>query len=743
MEQAEEVEQAEEAESPRRAAWRRDVAAIERAVAMVFTNRFREAEELSRAGAEAARPARSSRQDAAGGRPVRDLRSAYALHWTFVALVQGMASLATDQLEECLRRVNAACQLADEMEDWVGQRVIKGVSLLIAGVIHLLQRSHLRGGTSLVKAWSYICRFQEALTLEGYEAVAVRSFALFTLGVFNFVVSMLPPSLVRVASFTGGGSIKGDQYEAVNHLITCFEEKGPLAPWAAVALLLFHLSFKSVVGQDVLIPRRHDLQRCGELLDWAEQQYPDSGVFLFFRSQLLACEHDVSTARLRIEEAHSCLKELNMPALELLVHFRKGVIGICGLDWSCACSSFERSMYIYVDAGRRSWVPTLAYLSCLCGYLEGKLGHAPKMLSIIRDHRAMKKRGWPAQDEFAFERAADNEALGEKVQFIALLDLLEFTNVCMNSFSCLDDPTKRNLIAMLDSCINDGTLLPEDVVRVLALRAELQRRLHLDEEAFASAVAGVELLPSLNARGVANASGLLLHWTLALIWLWRGKVTHAQEELRLLERCPRPCSAYNTPLKLWKHSLRKRLRELEELGSLFPSVKAQKRVIVAQVPCSATVETDGFYSADEGCDQECECQSDVPSAATAETPGLLYRIAIAVHKGQEKMHGHTLYILACALSRLSAHVDAKCASTWVVKKRLVELRERLYQPVQDLLGHARYTEWFAATPFPMRGAPPGTTERLRLWCATLSSCLNQADVATKVRKHVLDFLEAH
>ena len=34
----------------------------------------------------------------------------------------------------------------------------------------------------------------------------IRSGALFTLGTFNFVVSMLPPTLVKIASFAGGGT---------------------------------------------------------------------------------------------------------------------------------------------------------------------------------------------------------------------------------------------------------------------------------------------------------------------------------------------------------------------------------------------------------------------------------------------------------------------------------------------------------------------------------------------------------
>merc|ERR1712217_286059 len=98
-----------------------------------------------------------------------------------------------------------------------------------------------------------------------------------------------------------------------------------------------------------------------------------------------------------------------------------------------------------------------------------------------------------------------------------------------------------------------------ELVKVFVLRAEFCRLLGLEDEAIQSAQKGMKLVPKLNKKGIANASGMMLHWTLVLIWVKRGDAEQAKAEMKELDRCPRPCDAFDLPLKLWKHSLRRNL----------------------------------------------------------------------------------------------------------------------------------------------------------------------------------------
>ena len=56
-----------------------------------------------------------------------------------------MASLANDQLDECLARLWEADALATLDTNWVGKKVVRGVCTLCAGVVQCLQQNIVRG----------------------------------------------------------------------------------------------------------------------------------------------------------------------------------------------------------------------------------------------------------------------------------------------------------------------------------------------------------------------------------------------------------------------------------------------------------------------------------------------------------------------------------------------------------------------------------------------------------------------
>merc|ERR1712061_243403 len=96
--------------------------------------------------------------------------------------------------------------------------------------------------------------------------------------------------MVRIAAFAGGPAIKGDAKEALGHLTRCHEEGGQLAPWATVVLLMYYTNFKCMTGESNYGSRVTDFDIGERLLAWAEQRYANSGIFTFFRADLLAAQ---------------------------------------------------------------------------------------------------------------------------------------------------------------------------------------------------------------------------------------------------------------------------------------------------------------------------------------------------------------------------------------------------------------------------------------------------------------------
>ena len=223
-----------------------------------------------------------------------DLRGAFALCHALTSVIKGVASLANDQLDECLQRcwrVHAPWRMAQSFAFtrrvqryfrahvlplrrgvvWLwgllsGGRVggtrqemggpeyrtplhapvhkkactvsvlsvlqVRGVCTLMAGVVQLLQHSFPKGVWNVLRSWGWIKCCNDAINYQGKEAEVVRSSALLTLGVFNLLISLLPASLMRAAAWVSG--LSGQREAALAMLKTCCEEDGLLAPFGGL-----------------------------------------------------------------------------------------------------------------------------------------------------------------------------------------------------------------------------------------------------------------------------------------------------------------------------------------------------------------------------------------------------------------------------------------------------------------------------------------------------------------------------
>merc|ERR1719291_1159778 len=120
-----------------------------------------------------------------------------------------------------------------------------------------------------------------------------------------------------------------------------------------------------------------------------------------------------------------------------------------------------------------------------------------------------------------------------------------------------------------------------------------------------------------------------------------------------------------------------------------------------------------------------------PGAGGGPLPQLLVEV-----EGHEEGRGHTWYVLGCSLGEAGA-----ARRTWRVRRRLAQLRDVLHSSVREALGSDMYGELFARTPFASRGAPTGTTERLRAWCKTLANCINDGKAPPMLVALTLQFLQ--
>ena len=97
----------------------------------------------------------------------RDLRGAFALNYAIVSVLRGIASLSDDQLAECEKRLWEAKALAEKDTNWIGRRVVVGVTMLSAGIVQVLQQKFMRGVWHILRSFQYIKSLKESTPVHG------------------------------------------------------------------------------------------------------------------------------------------------------------------------------------------------------------------------------------------------------------------------------------------------------------------------------------------------------------------------------------------------------------------------------------------------------------------------------------------------------------------------------------------------------------------------------------------------
>ncbi|CAK9011877.1 unnamed protein product [Durusdinium trenchii] len=443
----------------------RDMNALQEGIRLLFTNDFQKAEETFREGSQRERPRIRPANDS-----TRDTRGVFALIYTMVSFMFGLLSFANDQLDECLTRVWTAESLLLEDAPWVGQKMLLGMVYLIAGVVQAAKNAWLKSGVNLVRSLRYIKDFEEGLHFSGREAHFVRSFAGFVMGLFNLVLSMLPPQMLRVASRAGGRTLQGSRTDALELLHQCYVQDGIMAPFAVLVLLCYNIWIKTYLGEAIT---DEDFAASKGFLQWASERYPSSAVFEFWQAELHVIRTEVREASECVERVHSVLAHLKLPAIDSFLEQKKAMFSLALLEWPEAASGFEESLAVSVARQRRSYVPTLSYLAGLCRVVSGQAAEARPNFERVQQYSKMRKRNWPPEDDLAFAKVKEFGPSSCTTPRRALLELVEISMLKIHVLHTMPGEEKRRLKEKLLE-EHEGEAA-EEAARGLLFAAEISR----------------------------------------------------------------------------------------------------------------------------------------------------------------------------------------------------------------------------------------------------------------------------
>jgi len=514
-----------------------DIATIRKGLHLMLTNELKEADAFwEKSCAEAA-----TRTIKPGE---RDPRGAFLFVGALTSLLHGVATLENNQLSEAYGRFQAADEKIDAEADWPGKTVLKGLSMLLMGVVQTLQKKAPQGVWLILRSWLWLRLLEsDALPYAGPERSLVRSTALLALGIFNLIISLLPPLFMRTATWCSG--LKGDRETAIGFLRTCWEEDGLLAPFAVVVLVGYEVDVRTFLGE----PRTEDgSAEADKWLSWAEERFP-SGL----RANYFGVSRDVPRA-LEMSDSMAPMAE-KLPALGLVMHARRAAYAQASLQWAKAAQACRDAMQVYRKVGRRSLVPAMAVGAALNHHLAGQKDEVEEMVSLALEYREKETaKKWDPPDLYAF-RLADWCRAGT---WDPELELFQLMTVRQRSTLFMSPADVEVLLSRLQSMGETDGASADRRCQCLFLQAEIHRQMQNFDQGLTVCAEGLALESKLSEENRKYGWIQYMHYVSAACHFFSGNLKDAKDSLRKLDACSKSHELY-FPLLFKTTQLNRRL----------------------------------------------------------------------------------------------------------------------------------------------------------------------------------------
>mmetsp|Transcript_10802 Transcript_10802/g.16587 ORF Transcript_10802/g.16587 Transcript_10802/m.16587 type:complete len:692 (+) Transcript_10802:183-2258(+) len=515
-----------------------------------------------------------------------DLRGAFGLQFAIVGLLRGVASMEDDQLDECLSRLWEADALVAKDKAWVGRKVCRGTCYLVAGIVECLRKQPIQGVLHMATSWMWLRSLKtEALDYDGVGKEIVRSAALLALGGFALIVSLLPDSLIKAASWTTGFEVK--RSAGLDMLATCQREGGIYAPIAALGWISFSVDTKSFLGE---LQSDEELAECERLFHWAEPQFPNSLFFSILEADLYAKRRELAKAISIVERSMKlkCLDELK--ALKAMLLYKKAIYRLAALEFREAAVAFEVSQQIYKAAGRRSLGPSMAMGAAKCYIISGvgvgdSMQDAKRMMEEVATYKEMDKSNWVGSDRRAFQEyeeyasrfGGDSNNGNEKASW-CLLRLATAMTIVMRCTLWMSADQASNFEETLCKSYDENNL--DDVALASMCIALMCSHQNLTQKGLDYCEKGLSLSSQLSEMSDKFGTIPMLHYLVAHFHVENEDIHLAKNALSIAEELTKKEMVLHHYLSFKTSQLKRRIKDIIEGTYEVLNIPAGKKAVL-------------------------------------------------------------------------------------------------------------------------------------------------------------------
>ena len=266
---------------------------------------------------------------------------------SLMSYLSAVSSHSDEDLNEALNSVWATEAFArkqlvssSHLGDSIEGELIQADCHMLGSMIQFVQASYLKVAWNIRKSYNFYHHAEERIEkaeadgdLHTDRVAELKGWMQFGVGMFQMVLSLLPPSVMKVAEWVGFG---GDRETAFSYLQQSQQSPSFMAPFACLLLLSYYLTVSTFTGQEdpaFLVEARR-------LLDWAAVQYPDGAFFALMDSRYYRMKVEPRKAIEVAQKALLSIKEL--PSISILYLYQCGWCALFLLDW--------RQCALYFDA---------------------------------------------------------------------------------------------------------------------------------------------------------------------------------------------------------------------------------------------------------------------------------------------------------------------------------------------------------------------------------------------------------
>lgn len=292
---------------------------------------------------------------------------------TFLALMGALSSFGERELADTLdlawkheaRANRMASNAKGELS--IRARLVQADTHLFGAMVQILQESYVKAFLNLRRSWKFYENARDdieklpANAAQSELHAELRSWSCFGVGLFNLLLSMLPPSIVAVASVIGFGADRITGIQLLRASITSSLNVAPRnsspqpdavaaaprtfitsaitsqAPYALIIYLLYLVTSTAFLG----IQTPQNLSESAELLDAIDLMFPNASIMMFHRSRLLRCQRKLQESLVANIRAGESLVVI-MPSLAVIVDYNSAFACFFMQKWRASATYFAR-----------------------------------------------------------------------------------------------------------------------------------------------------------------------------------------------------------------------------------------------------------------------------------------------------------------------------------------------------------------------------------------------------------------